>query len=248
VYFVEYEVMRLHRFYVNKPLGEEIVVESVDGKELIHQWTHVFRYKSGDEVFLFSPHAPGKDFLYRISAIDRQAINLTLVSSSSNITPSTRLTLVMSLVKKDTFETIVRQATELGVTRIIPLEASRSEKKNLNFERLQAIATEASEQSGRGNLPEITEILSFKEAVAVCESSKNIIGSLGGETSSGLEASGSLEGKELSLWVGPEGGWTEGEEAAAKEADFFFFKCASTVLKADTAAVALIATLLSSLK
>jgi 16S rRNA (uracil1498-N3)-methyltransferase len=248
VYFVEYEVMRLHRFYVNKPLGEEIVVENVDGKELIHQWTHVFRYKSGDEVFLFSPHAPGKDFLYRISAIDKQAIALTLVSLTPNIIPSTHLTLVMALVKKDTFETIVRQATELGITRIIPLEASRSEKKNLNFDRLRAIAIEASEQSGRGTVPEITEILSFGEALTLSGESKNIIGSLGGEPLQDFGISGSFQKEKLSLWVGPEGGWTEAEETTAKEAAFFFLKCASTVLRADTAAVALISTLLSSLE
>src|SRR3989338_10115008 len=68
-------------------------------------------------------------------------------------------------VKKNPFEWIVEKATELGVTKIIPIMAERSEKKNLNEERLEKIAVEASEQSGRGTVPEIEVIISLEEAV-----------------------------------------------------------------------------------
>ena len=227
--------MRLHRFYVNFPLGEEVVVENVDGeKELIHQWAHVFRYTSGDEVFLFSSLQPGSDFLYRISELSKQKVILSPVSSTPNILPAP-CTLVMALVKKDTFETIARQATELGVTRIIPLEASRSEKKNLNFDRLIAIVTEASEQSGRGAIPEITPIATFQEALELTAGTVNILGSLHGQSS--LPAK---ENKELALWVGPEGGWTDDEESLCIEKGHFSIKLTSTTLKADTAAVSLL--------
>ena len=234
--------MRLHRFYVNKPLGEEIVVENVDGeKEMMHQWTHVFRYTSGDEVILFSPETPGTDFLYHISSISKQEITLLPVSSSSNIIPGREVTLVMTLVKKDTFETITRQATELGVTRIIPVTASRSEKKNLNFERLETIATEAAEQSGRGTVPVISQILTFSEALDEAKDCINIVGSLQGEK--GFAA----DKNKLCLWVGPEGGWTEKEEAEFRNKGFTLVKLTDTVLKADTAATALLSVILSSL-
>jgi 16S rRNA (uracil1498-N3)-methyltransferase len=238
--------MRLHRFYVNKPLGEEIVVENGGGgkgynSKLLHQWTHVFRYTSGDEVFLFSAATSGTDYLYRISSISKQAITLAPVSSVPNITPDRNVTLVMALVKKDTFETIVRQATELGVSRIIPLIADRSEKKNLNPERLQAISIEASEQSGRGTLPEITKIMTMEEALKATTDSFRIIGSLHGE---GTATCKSVSG-EASLWVGPEGGWTDKEEALAKEHGFHTLKLGETVLKADTAAVALLSSYLA---
>lgn len=242
VYFVEYVVMRLHRFYVNKPLGEEIVVENVDSgkeceKKLLHQWTHVFRYTSGDEVFLFSSVTPGKDFLYRLSSISKQAISLAPVSSVPNLLPARNVTLVMALVKKDTFETIVRQATELGVSRIIPVTASRSEKKNLNFERLSAISIEASEQSGRGSIPEITAILSFDEAVTATDGSTRILGSLAGQPAQSYTEH---QDKNLSLWIGPEGGWTDDEEKLAHENGIIPVKLTETVLKADTAAVSLL--------
>jgi 16S rRNA (uracil1498-N3)-methyltransferase len=239
--------MRLHRFYIDKPLGEEIVVEIGSEKEqenkLAHQWTHVFRYTSGDEVLLFSSLSPGKDFLYRISETSKQKVTLTFISTSPHILPQP-LTLVMALVKKDTFETIVRQATELGVTRIIPVAAARSEKKNLNFERLLVIAIEASEQSGRGAIPEITQITSISDAFEITKEVTNVIGSLHGN--SAQEVLQALDiSREIALWVGPEGGWVPEEEAVTREKGFVAMKLNHTVLKADTAALSLVSVIKS---
>jgi 16S rRNA (uracil1498-N3)-methyltransferase len=231
--------MRLHRFYVNKPLGEEIVVEGARGqseeKEILHQWLRVFRYKSGDEVILFSETPIFTDFIYKISTISEEKAALTPLSSSPN-KASAGVALYMALVKKDTFETIARQATELGVSRIIPVLAQRSEKKNLNFERLAAITKEAAEQSGRGDIPVIHPILPLEEAVTGAEGI-NIVGSLQGTTVERPHNS-------FSLWVGPEGGWTEEEEVLFKEKGFLSYRLTDAVLKADTAAVALLSKLL----
>ena len=221
--------------------GVQTCALPIYNSKLLHQWTHVFRYTSGDEVFLFSPETPGTDFLYRISSISKQAITLVPVSSAPNILPSRDMTLVMALVKKDTFETIVRQATELGVSRIIPVTASRSEKKNLNFERLHSIATEAAEQSGRGTVPEITDILTFEEAMTKTEGEANIVGSLQGKPFETVE-----NGKVICLWVGPEGGWAEEEEKEFRNKGFTMMKLTETVLKADTAAVSLLTALISN--
>jgi 16S rRNA (uracil1498-N3)-methyltransferase len=237
--------MRLHRFYIDKPLGEEIVVEIGSKEEqenkLAHQWIHVFRYTSGDEVFLFSKLSPGNDFLYRISSVSKEKITLSFVSLSPSIIPAP-MTLVMALVKKDTFETIARSATELGVTRIIPLISSRSEKKNLNRERLLSILAESSEQSGRGTIPELTEISSWEQAFKLTRDSWNVIGSLHGEKNAQALQKTNIS-SETALWVGPEGGWSPEEEEEARKRGFIFMKCASTVLRADTAAIALLAIL-----
>jgi 16S rRNA (uracil1498-N3)-methyltransferase len=235
--------MRLHRFYVNKPLGEEIVVDNAgEEKELIHQWTHVFRFQSGDEVFLFSPSHEGYDYRYRFSSLDKREASLLLVSQEPNIPLDQEQTLVMALVKKDTFETVVRQATELGITRIIPLAASRSEKKNLNFERLKAISIEASEQCGRGTIPTISPISAWEEVITQLKGTKQVAGSLYGEQLKGIV----LDPKApLALWVGPEGGWTPEEEESLEKEGVMRLKLTDTVLKADTAAVALLSAIQS---
>jgi RsmE family RNA methyltransferase len=242
-------VMRLHRFYIHKPLGEELVVESAgeeeDSSKLLHQWTRVFRYSSGDEVFLFSDTMPGKDFLYRITDASKDRVVLTPVSVSDNVLPEPAITLVMSLVKKDTFETVVRCATELGVHRIIPLLADRSEKKKLNFERLLSVAAEASEQSGRGTLPELLPVETMKGATKLTGSCLNIFGSIRGGSGADLPAE---KGKPLAVWIGPEGGWTEEEEKALDASGYTAMKLGNTVLRADTAAVALLASVATAFR
>lgn len=234
--------MRLHRFYIEQPLGEELVVEQ---SELVHQWISVFRYQCEDEVVLFSSTNVGVDYIYRIKSANKKAVMLSFVSEQKNILPKKEITLCMAIVKKDTFENIVRHATELGVTKIIPVLASRSEKKNLNFERLNNIAKEASEQSGRGSVPVITDILSFSEALEEMRGNTNIFTSLYGEDSRELANRGLLKNN-LTLWIGPEGGWTHEEETLAKENNFKMMKLTETVLKADTAAVCAMSALVLS--
>jgi 16S rRNA (uracil1498-N3)-methyltransferase len=224
--------MRLHRFYVKQPLGEELVVGS---KELLHQWISVFRFKTGDQVLLFSS-AP-YDFLYQFVSLSKKEVTLSFVSKMHNVEIPKQCTLYMALVKKDTFETVVRQATELGVSTIVPVLATRSEKKNLNFERLEQIAIEAAEQSGRGTVPEIKPIQTIAEALKKGEK-KNIVGSLYGKILPEQEAS--LKSSSCGVWIGPEGGWTSEEEDMFAQKDFLFLKLTNTTLKADTATVSLI--------
>lgn len=231
--------MRLHRFYIEQPLGEELVVEQ---SELVHQWISVFRYECKDEVVLFSSSNVGVDYIYRIASANKKVVTLSFVSKEKNILPKKEIVLCMAVVKKDTFENVVRYATELGVSKIIPVLASRSEKKNLNLERLNSIAKEASEQSGRGTIPVISEILSFNDALEKIKGNANIFASLYGEPSSEL-ANKSLLKNNLILWIGPEGGWTPDEEDLAKENKFHLMKLTDTVLKADTAVVCAISTL-----
>lgn len=223
--------MRLHRFYVKQPLGEELVVVS---KDLIHQWTSVFRFKTGDQVLLFS--SSPNDFLYEFLYLSKNEARLSLISKKENIS-SENIVLYMSLVKKDVFETVVRQATELGVREIRPMLAARSEKKGLNLARLEVIAKEASEQSGRGDVPSVLPIMDLKEAISSLPDALHIVGSLHGEPLYNI-----LPKKrgDIAIWVGPEGGFTEKEEELFRKNGFCLAKTGKTVLRADTAAVSLL--------
>lgn len=221
--------MRLHRFYIEQPLGEEFVVEK---SELIHQWTSVFRYTNGSTVVLFSPNTPGIDYEYRITSLTKKAITVTPVAQSTNIIPKRSLTLCLALIKKDAFESVIRQATELGVTRIIPIRAAHSEKKEINMERLLSIAMEAAEQCGRGNVPVISQKMTFDAALQETKGSRNIFFSLLGETSHIP-----TQNQDTAVWIGPEGGWTQEEEDLARHHGCTLKKLTETVLRADTAAI-----------
>lgn len=225
--------MRLHRFYVNQLLGEEIV--TIDSLSLIHQLTSVFRYKINNEVILFS--GDGIDYQYSILSSSKKEIILTLKNKSKSVLIEKSVTLYMSLVKKDTFENIVRICTELGVTRFVPVIADRSEKKNLNMERLENIAIEATEQCGRGDVPTISPIISLEKVVNdVSENDKVIVASLFGKSINSDSIKKVLKNNKTSIFIGPEGGFSDEEEKVFDNKHFTKLKLTETVLKADTAA------------
>ncbi len=217
--------MRLHRFYVQQPLGEEV---HIDERKLVHQWSSVFRYTHGDSVLLFSLASPSHDYEYQITNISKTSASLRFVNKKINVLPFCPSTHYMALVKKDTFETITRQATELMITDIIPVIAARSEKKNLNPERLLAIITEAAEQCGRGDLPTIHPILTFEKAAASANTSHVLFDK---------EGDAILErGSAHSIWIGPEGGWTVEEVRLLRSKGVQVSSLGESILKADTAA------------
>lgn len=255
--------MRLHRFYISEKIGSKNEI-TVHSDELVNQISRVFRLKKGDSVILFD--GSGFDFectIFDFGESDEKVAvirpRLQLASSrvvtlnvgkkeESRFMPvrdSREIILCAAVVKKDTFEWIVEKATELGVTRIIPVMAERSEKKNLNEARLKKIAIEASEQSGRGNVPEIHKILSLKEAIAWA--SKNNISATvfhtegttyGGATSIGAASVSTPVSVPVSIFIGPEGGWSPDEVEMFHKNNMPVVSLGNQVLRAETAVVA----------
>lgn len=225
--------MRLHRFYVEQPLGEEVVIDDVS---LIKQWTKVFRYTETDFIILFN--GDGTDVTYSFETITAKQCLLTKSSTATSYIPTKKITLYLSLIKKDNFELVVQKATELGVTAIIPIISERSEKKNLNEERLRKIAIEASEQCFRGDVPAISHIQKLTDVTKTIEAGGlALVMQMGGDT---LKEVTTTETDTISIFIGPEGGWTPQEEAVFKEIGVRSVSLAKTVLRAETAAIAAI--------
>ena len=230
--------MRLHRFYLSQPLGEEIVIGSVS---TIKQMHNVFRYKEGDLVTIFN--GEGLDITYKIKSISSSVCELSKIESRSSILVDKKLTLYISVIKKDNVELVAQKATELGVSKIVPIISERSEKKGLNKERLEKIAIEASEQCGRGDIPVIDDIKSFDEAL----SSRNtgalsIFAQMGGLNISEKSFQGKLnlakeKNSEINIWIGPEGGWSEKEIERFEKENMIGVSLGKTVLRAETAAI-----------
>lgn len=221
--------MRLHRFYVLQPLGEEVVIDDVS---LIKQWTKVFRYKKADLVILFN--GEGTDATYELEEVSSKSIVLSRKSVSPSFIPKIKVTLYLSIIKKDNFELAVQKATELGVSTIIPVLSERSEKKNISDERLQKIAIESSEQCGRGDVPTIMPVISLSEildtplphdATYVLQMENKRLSEEKGEY------------KNIGLFIGPEGGWSDKELELFKEKNIKQVSIGKTTLRAETAAI-----------
>jgi len=232
--------MRLHRFFLKTPIeGQNF---DITDRDLVHQWRNVFRYNVGSQVILFD--GSGIDYLGMITSMRNLGASVEIIDKKGEKqTKKIDLWLVLAITKKDNFEVALEKVTEIGANYIVPLISDRTEKKNLNMDRLEKIAEEASEQSGRGDIPKIYEIFSLEELLKSEMIPKNrIVLDLGGKYIGDFLLNN--KSSELAVFIGPEGGWTEKEIDLFKTHDIPFVSLGSQVLRAETAAIAISSLLL----
>jgi 16S rRNA (uracil1498-N3)-methyltransferase len=159
------------------------------------------------------------------------------------------VTLCAALIKFDRFEWIVEKATELGVERILPVEATRSERglfeaSRKRSERWQRIARESSQQSRRVRIPEILPAVRFGEALATEAPHRFFLE----ETTAPALLHEIPEERQdtVALLAGPEGGWTDAERAEALAAGWGAVSLGPLVLRAETAACAALAVVMAA--
>src|SRR3989344_1191072 len=144
-----------------------------------------------------------------------------------------KILLCQAVIKKDNFEWIVQKCTELGVEEFVPLIAERSEKKNLNIERLRVIGKEAAEQSGRAFITKIHEPVTLEDALAGTKNDSIVFDASG----SPLHNSSAIIHNSCSVFIGPEGGWSERELELFKQRGVKIFSLGNATLRAETAAI-----------
>jgi 16S rRNA (uracil1498-N3)-methyltransferase len=158
-----------------------------------------------------------------------------------------RVDLLIALVKFDRFEWCLEKATELGVTNIVPLAAARSDKALVaaaekRRERWEKILVESAQQSRRLCAPRFGAVIRAEKAFASSRDAECRI--LLSERSEAEPLRNVLRGKTsnfVALAIGPEGGWTDGEVAAAGAAGFEDASLGHLILRTETAVVAALA-------
>lgn len=220
--------MRLHRFYISGQLqvGKEIRVEDA---ELLNQWGKVFRLSAGDKVILFN--GEGSDFEATFKILSKKESVLVIDREIENKnTTKTELHIFQSIIKKDNFELIVQKCTEIGAFAFHPIISERSEKKDLNTERLVKISKEASEQSFRTTVPKIFEPLQLEKALENFDGELYVL-DFDGENIKDINAN------KIGIIIGPEGGWSEKEREYFKTKNIKSVSLGNPVLRAETAAI-----------
>jgi len=223
--------MRLHRFFIDPKELELQRSIWVKNPELRNQWIKVLRYHEGDEIVLFDGESSER--LYRISQVAPDAVHLEMVTEFERKLPKQHVYLFWSLLKKDKNEWVLQKCTELGVSNFVPIVAARSEKTGFNIERANKIVREASEQCGRSDIPHVREPLTLEEALSEYKAKVQLlICDEREEDSSPLSSE-----KPVGVIVGPEGGWTDEELVACKQAGTGALHLGHLTLRAETAAV-----------
>ena len=152
--------------------------------------------------------------------------------------PSPALDTALAIIKFPRFEWAIEKLTELGVHSIVPIVAARSDpalcaSATKRLGRWRRIAVEAAQQSRRLAAPSVRAPAEFDQFVRSCGSASRILAQPGGPQLATSGRNGST-----SFLVGPEGGWTEAELQLAGEHGFEPARLGTTVLRAETAAVA----------
>ncbi|HEY1463860.1 MAG TPA: RsmE family RNA methyltransferase [Terriglobales bacterium] len=161
-------------------------------------------------------------------------------------------TIALSIFKFDRMEWAIEKCTEIGVSRIVPLIAHRTEAHlasaaEKRTERWKRIARQAAEQSRRVSPPEIDQPKKLKDIVHHNSTLRILLD----ETESSVALKSVLQdypsGEEVTLAIGPEGGWTQKELDQFHEAGWISASLGSTILRAETAAIAATAIVLSEI-
>ncbi len=218
-------------------------VEVVASREQAHYLRTVLRRVAGDPVRLFNG-ADG-EWLSRIIVRGRDSLSLVpecrLRPQQSEPGPW----LLFALLKRDATDLVVRQAVELGCSRIRPVITERTNATRVNQDRLRAISIEAAEQSERLTIPELNEPTRLDAALDAWPPGRRLFAAL--ERTWPASAVPTPNSVPAALLVGPEGGWTPVEREWLRRLPFVTpISLSPFVLRAETAAAAGLALLLGT--
>lgn len=199
--------------------------------------TQVMRLKAGDELLVFN----GKDGEWRASVAEvlKKGVILRAEEEARPQTFGPDLDLIVAVVKKARVETIVEKAAELGARRVRLVITQRTNADRLRLDRLDAIAEEAAEQTGRLDVPEIHDPVKLDALLSTWEPGRRLMFC---DETGGAPAIRALSDAPLEPWsilIGPEGGFSPEEGERLRALPFATaVSLGPRILRADTAAIA----------
>jgi 16S rRNA (uracil1498-N3)-methyltransferase len=243
----------LRRFFV--PRGSVRARNVTLGPEMAHRLGRVLRLKRGDHIVL-SEGGP-RDFEAQITGVSGQALTAVVVAErDAPAEPAVAVTLYQSLIRQNRFDLVLEKGTELGVSRFVPITTARSqphgdingEASAAKAERWARLVLEAAEQCGRGRLAEVAATQTFEEAVRGARGLKLVPY----ESHRGLGLTAYLRGldrrpAEVSLFIGPEGGFESTEIELAQAEGAVVVTMGRRVLRSETAGIVASALVLEAL-
>lgn len=225
------------RFFVSESVfsGDSPCLEGENARH-----AKVLRLREGEEVCL--SNGCGEECVCRVESVGEVYGLSVLCRRPSESEPKAKVSIYMAMPKADKLEHVIQKATELGAYEIVTFPSarciSRPDEKSLRgkLERWQKIAVSAAEQSGRGLIPRVVYVNSYKEALKRGATADKAILFYENEHATTLKMA-LTEGEftTVSLLTGPEGGLEEREVAEAREAGFDICTLGRRILRCETA-------------
>ena len=213
---------------------------------------NVIRLKTGDEVLISS--GDNYDYHCVIDEISDEVVRCKVleVNEKGNELP-VKVYLFQGLPKSDKMELIIQKMVELGVYEIVPVAMKRSvvklddKKSKSKFIRWNAISESAAKQSKRSIIPEVSQVLTFRQAIE--KASKLDVLLLPYECAEGMDytrkcISSIKTGSSIGIFIGPEGGFDGDELKLAKEAGWSIITLGKRILRTETAGMMLMSVIM----
>ena len=232
------------RFYCPQPL---IPGSVVDLPEAVAHHLHVVRQQSGDELVLFN--GEGGQVRARLAEIGKRRASAEVIALEAvDVELPFRVTLAQGLPEGSKMDWIVEKAVELGVAGVIPLAAQRSvvrlsgDRADKRLAHWQGVVVSASEQCGRNRLADVAPVQDANRWLATPATGTRILLSPRADASLAQWVRATPP-QDVTLLVGPEGGFTDQEEETARAAGALALSMGPRVLRTETAGLAALAIL-----
>ncbi len=230
--------MARRRFFVNQVRNGSAEITGESAQHL----TRVLRVEAG-QTFEITDN--NRVWLATVESTRRDLVRFDVAEELDPGPPAPNVILYLALIKFDRFEWAVEKATELGVTRIVPVAATRSDRGlfeggQKRVERWRRIAHEASEQSRRLRIPEIDAPAKMAQAMKDSSTHRFWCDERPGAPAL-LDAFRPVADDSTALLIGPEGGWTDPEREQFTTAGWQGVSLGPLVLRAETAVCAALA-------
>ena len=211
--------------------------ESKLDKSRSHYLTKVMRIKIGESFSLFNKN---EEWLAKINQISKGIVEFSVIEKLRQKESTKEIWLAFSPIKSNYFNFMIQKATELGVTKFIPIIFDRTIVRKINKERIEKIIIEATEQSNRINVPLLEKPQNLKNFLSKNTKKIDLIFTDLNTTKKKLEIN-KLANKPLCAIIGPEGDFSEDERKQILNFEGVKpIKINENILRAETAIISVI--------
>tara|TARA_Y100001970_G_scaffold273973_1_gene373010 strand:- start:39 stop:743 length:705 start_codon:yes stop_codon:yes gene_type:complete len=203
-------------------------------KSQSHYISKVMRIKEGESFSLFNDSG---EWEAKINEIKKGIVNFIIVKKLKNSENNSEIWLAFTPIKLNYLNFMIQKATELGVTKFIPILSERTMVRDLNSERLNKVIIEASEQSNRIKLPKLEKLIQFKDFIKLYKDTNIVFGDLN-STNDQIKIN---KDSPVCILIGPEGDFSENERKQILDLkNVKSLKINKNILRTETAAISMI--------